>query len=131
MMDDQQAEELYKRFTTLQGEATELKEHFERLQEQLQNIARTREALKTLQQLEGSTEAWISIAPGAYVPGKVDKPQTVLLNIGADIAVEKRPEEVERTLVEHELQLEQLSEHTLTRLREALDKLEAIREEVK
>ncbi len=129
-MEDERAQELYAKFMQLQQQVQELKGHFEMMQHQLQEIEKTRETITTLSELTTSTETWVPIAPGAYVRATLSAPKTVLINVGANIAVEKKPDDVASTLSDHSGVLEELSDAALAELKQSLAELDRIRAEV-
>ena len=129
-MDETKAQELYARFMELQEQVKNLEDHFQGMQEQLRNIEKTRETILELEKLDGEKETWIPIAPGAYSKATVNPVRTILLHIGANIAVEKEPAEVMKTLNDHKAVLEELSEATIKEIQEVLAEVETIKQTV-
>ena len=129
-MDEEKAQQMYGEFLQLQQEAETLNEHFRAMQEQLATIEKTRQTMKDLQTLQKPSESWVSIAPGAYVKAITQPLGPVLLNIGANVAVEKTPEQVLHTLDEHAKVLNELSDAAIKELQATLERIETIKNAV-
>jgi prefoldin alpha subunit len=129
-MNDDEARTLYERFMQLQEQAQALEQHMQNMQEQLRNLEKTKETVTHLQTLTQPTQTWVPMAPGAYVKAQLQPADTILLNVGASIAVEKEPAAVIQTLDEHAKVLHELQEAALQELQEILAEIETIRNQV-
>lgn len=129
-MDDQEAQKLYFEFMEMQQQVENLQRHIQQIQEQIRNIHGTRETIKELQRIEAPTESWMQIAPGAFIQATAKPIETILLNIGANVAVEKTPQQVLDTLKDHENTLDEILQAATTEFHETMDKLDAIRKKV-
>ncbi len=129
-MNDEEAQQLYGAFVELQQQAQTLNEHLEQMQEQRANIEQTRKTITELQTIKEPTQGWIPIAPGAYVKETTEPVKTVLLNIGAGVAVEKEPADVLATLEEHAKVIDELTDAAVAELKETIAKIDEIKTRV-
>jgi prefoldin alpha subunit len=129
-MDEAAAQQLYEKMVALEEKSRALDQHLRGIQDQLQTLAQTRDTIKELQALPTATETWIPIAPGAYVRGTVSPAATVLLAVGAGVAVEKSPEAVMATLQGHEDALTDVADDALGELKEVFAEMDVIKAQV-
>lgn len=129
-MKDEHAQALYAQFVQLQEQAQALEEHMQSMHEQLHNIEKTKETLDELQQLSTPQQSWVPIAPGAYAKAQLQPADTILINVGANVAVEKKPDEVLATLEEHKRVLEELSDAAMQELKQIYADVDKIRKQV-
>ncbi len=129
-MDEGAAQQLYERMVTLEERARELDQHLRSIQDQLNTLAQTRDAIKELQELPKATETWIPIAPGAFVRGTISPASSVLLAVGASVAVEKSPEQVKATLQGHEDALSDVADQALSELKQVFADMDTIKAQV-
>jgi prefoldin alpha subunit len=129
-VNDEEAQKAYFEFMELQQQAENLQQHIQQVQEQIRNIHQTRQTISELQKIEASVESWMHIAPGAFIKATAKPVDTILLNIGAGVAVEKKPEQVLETLLQHEVTLEEILASATKEFQETLTKLESIRKKV-
>lgn len=126
-MNEEDAKKLYERMMELETASHATNEQLQAIHEQLSHLKQTVTVLTELKDLTEPKETWIPIAPGAYIKGTVNPAATVLLSVGAGTAVEKKPEEVLKTLTEHVATLEELADGALTELKEAHTEMESIK----
>jgi prefoldin alpha subunit len=129
-VDEQRSQALYSEFMQLQEQSGALEQHLQGMTEQLRNIAQTKETINQLGELKTPVEAWVPIAPGAFIKATTPPPQHVLLNVGAGVAVEKTPSEVLETLDGHVKVLEELQSAALEELQRIIARIEEIKAEV-
>jgi prefoldin alpha subunit len=127
-IDDATAKKLYERMVELQERSRELDEHLRGVQEQLRALEESRAAIQELERLPQAQETWIPVAPGAYVKGTIAPAASVLLSVGANVAVEKSPAAVLETLTGHEHTLEDIGDKVITELKDVLAELDTLRE---
>lgn len=129
-LNEEEAKKLYERMMELETSSQATNEQLQALHEQLQHLKQTITVITELQTMTEPKETWIPIAPGAYVKGSVNPAATVMLAVGAGTAVEKKPEDVMKTLTEHVATLEELANGALAELKEAHAEMEQIKERV-
>ena len=96
----------------------------------MHTLSQTRDAITQLQKLPEATQTWIPIAPGAFVRGTVSPAATVLLAVGAGVAVEKSPEAIMTTLEGHEEALTSVADQALSELKEVFAEMDTIKSKV-
>lgn len=129
-MKEEAAKELYEEFVQLQTQAEQIQQHFQAIQQQLQAIQQTKQTIAALQDVKEPVESWIAVAPGAYAKATIKPADTMLLNIGANTAVEKKPEDVLSTLDEHQRTLESLGDEALKEFKEIMTAIDKIKHQV-
>ena len=71
----------------------------------LQELAFTKNALEEMKKLPGKKETLVPIGSGMLAPSSMEKPSTVLIDVGAGVMIEKPIEEALKTLNEREKRL--------------------------
>jgi len=71
----------------------------------LQELAFTKNALEEMKKLPGKKETLVPIGSGMLAPSSMEKPSTVLTDVGAGVMIEKPIEEALKTLNEREKRL--------------------------
>lgn len=100
MADNQKIEEKYMQLQLLQQQAEQITEYVEKLQRQHQELDTSIEALTELQKTKVDTEILAPVANGIFLKAELKDNQKLIVNIGADAAVEKTIPEVLKLLEE-------------------------------
>ena len=88
-MNDAEIQEKYQQFQTLQQHIEQLTEQIEFLNQQTQEVTASIEAVQQLGHTALQNEFLAPIASGIFVKGKLKENQSLLVNVGANVAVEK------------------------------------------
>ncbi len=108
MAEEITSEDKYMQLQLLQQQVGQINEYVEQLQGQQQELGASIKALSALQQTRVNTEIFAPIANGIFLKAELKDNQKLLVNVGADITVEKDIPEVIRLLEE---QQEKISEN--------------------
>lgn len=121
MADEKNIQEKYMQFQQLQQHLEQITKHLEMLHQQQQEIEVSIEALKELQDAKLNTEILAPVANGIFFKAELKGRQQLLVNVGADVAVEKAIPEVIELLEE---QKEKIAEN-ITGAESAFQELQA------
>ena len=94
MADEKNIQEKYLQFQQLQQHLEQITQHLEMLHQQQQEIVFSIEALKELQAAKPHTEILAPVANGIFFKAELKGRQKLLVNVGADVTVEKTIPEV-------------------------------------
>ncbi|MEK6939291.1 MAG: prefoldin subunit alpha [Nanoarchaeota archaeon] len=122
MADKQKMEENYRQLQLLQQQVEQITEYVEKLQMQHQELDTSIEALAELQKTTVATEILAPVANGIFLKAELKDNQKLIVNIGADVTVEKtipevlrllkeQKEKITENLIEAESVLKELHEH--------------------
>ncbi len=89
MATEEQIKKRYLQFQMLQQQIQQLSEHLELLSQQNAELELSIEAVQELAEAKLNTELLAPIANGIFVKGGLRDTSRLLVNVGADIAVEK------------------------------------------
>ena len=109
-------------FQLLQQQLQQISEQMEVLQQQHTELETSIEALQELEKTKAGNEFLAPIANGIFVKGELSDTSTLLVNVGADVAVEKsipqvtallerQKQEISERLVEADAVLQELARH--------------------
>ncbi len=119
--DDQRKKKILQ-FQLLQQQLQQISEQMEVLQQQQGELELSIEALQELEKAKPGNEFLAPIANGIFVRGELRDTSTLLVNVGADVAVEKnipavmellekQKQEIGERLVEADAVLQELARH--------------------
>ena len=94
MADEKNIQEKYMQFQQVQEHLEQIIKHLEMLRQQQREIGLSIEALKELQDAKPNTEILAPIANGIFFKAELKDHKKLLVNVGADVAVEKTIPEV-------------------------------------
>lgn len=100
MADETTFEEKYRELQQLQQQAEQITEYVGKLQGQQQELENSIEALTELQKTTVDTEILAPIANGIFLKAKLKDNQRLVVNVGAEVTVEKGIPEVLTLLAE-------------------------------
>ncbi len=95
--------ELQQKYLELQEVSTQLKQlqqQISNLEAQLMEMQKVKETLTDLEKLNSKKDILIPVANGIYTRAELNKNQNVLINIGADLIVEKNFEDAKKIIEE-------------------------------
>lgn len=111
MANEKNSEEKYVQLQQLQQQVEQITDYVEKLQLQQRELDNSLDALTELQKTSMNTEILAPIANGIFLKAELKDNQTLVVNIGADITVEKTLPEVLKLLGEQkEKIIENISE---------------------
>ncbi|MEM3374073.1 MAG: prefoldin subunit alpha [Candidatus Woesearchaeota archaeon] len=108
---EQEKKEKYYELRQLNENIKELHEHIERMEEQITELKANKVILKKFSELKPGKELRVPLASGIYIIAELKDTSKVMINVGSDITVEKKPEEVIEIL---ETQVKELVDYRKT-----------------
>ena len=87
--DEKQMQEKYIEFQMLQQQAEQLGKYMEELDLKLKEFTQTKENLQNLGETQVNTETLVSLAPGIFGKAEIKENKKFIINVGANIMVEK------------------------------------------
>ena len=100
MADETGFEGKYMQLQMIQQQAQQITEYVERLQGQQKELDHTLEALTQLQKITLDTEILAPIANGIFLKAALKDNQKLVVNVGAEVTVEKNIPEILKLLAE-------------------------------
>ncbi len=100
MADEKDIQDKYRQFQQVQEHLEQITQHLDMLHQQQLEIDVSIEALKELQDAKPNTEILAPIANGIFFKAELKDHKKLLVNVGADVAVEKTIPEVIELLEE-------------------------------
>ena len=94
MADEKNIQEKYRQFQLVQEHLEQITKHLEMLHQQQREIGVSIEALKELQDAKLNTEILAPVANGIFFKSELKDHKKLLVNVGAEVAVEKTIPEV-------------------------------------
>ena len=92
--EDDKIQQKYLKFKTLQQRVQEIEEYLEALQQQQQELHNTIRGVKGLSKISPDTEVLAPLSNGIFVKTKLQENSALIVNVGANITVEKSLPEV-------------------------------------
>lgn len=102
MAPEKNSEEMYMQLQLLEQQAEQISAYLEKLRGQLQEIASSVEALQELQKTKVNTEILAPVANGIFLKAELKDNQKLVINVGAEVTVEKTIPEVMALLQEQQ-----------------------------
>lgn len=111
MADEKKAEDQYMQFQQLQQQLEQIADFVERLHQQQQEIETSIEALKELKKTKINSEILAPIANGIFLKAELKDNANLIVNVGAEVTVEKTiPEAIKLLEEQKEKIIEDISE---------------------
>jgi len=107
MAEDQKTEDRYRQLQMIQQQAEQIAEYVQKLQLQLQEIDNSLEALQELKNTAINTEILAPVANGIFLKASLQDNQKLVVNVGAEVTVEKTIPEVINLLQEQKEKITQ------------------------
>lgn len=99
MTDEQRKlQEKYLEFQMLQQQMEQLSKYLEELSGKIEEFILTKDNLNSLGKTSVNTETMLSVAPGIFAKGELKDNQNFVVNVGANIMVEKTIPQIEGLL---------------------------------
>ena len=110
-MSDEKKHELqekYMQFQMLQQQLQQAQKQLKLFEEQLHELAHTKEALDELKGTGVGTELLVPMSSGIFIKAKLDNNEHVNINVGANVAVQKNITEAKKLIEEQETEIRQV-----------------------
>jgi len=108
-MSKEKLQEKYVLYQLLQQNLESLREQLELVERQFMEIKTTEQVFKDFKNGKGNDDVLIPLGSGCYGEGKVTDVKTILVNLGANVMVNKTLESANLFLKEREKELEKAS----------------------
>ncbi len=96
----------HKELQELEAYLQRLNNQLESLQEKSNEIANVKDALEEVKKIESGRETLVTLSNGIFLKGEIKETDKVLVNVGADVVVEKTIEEAKELVEEQEKEIE-------------------------
>src|SRR3989339_1358924 len=106
MEQKEQLKQKYLQFQTLQQQIEQNSQHLELYNQHLNELEISQEALKQLKNIPLNNEILATIAPGIFIKTTLKDNQKLIVNVGADITLEKTIPQVIEMLENQQKELE-------------------------
>ena len=104
-MAEKNVEDKYMQLQSVQQQVEQITEYVERLQQQRQELDLSIEALSGLQKIKSNTEILAPIANGIFLKAELKDNKKLIVNVGAEVTVEKNIPEVIALLEEQKTKI--------------------------
>jgi prefoldin alpha subunit len=122
--------ELYMELRELDGEIKKVNTHVENIDEQLSELQSNKQILSKFIELKSGDDLRVPLVSGVYFKAELKDTKHVMVNVGANVTVEKTPLEVIEIL---EGQVNELTEYRATlvgQMKQLIERIEKIQKEV-
>ena len=127
---EEELQQKYMQFQLLQQQLEQVNQHMEQLTQQAAEIERSIQAIKEISKTEVDNEILAPITNGIFIKAKLLDNEKLIVNVGADITVEKTISEVIKLLEEQKKQLHQQMMEADAFLREMSAEAQIIYQEI-
>lgn len=93
----------------------------------IEEIESTIETLENLEEADPDSEILVPIGAGSYLPAKIEDPDKVLSNLGADLVAERTPGKVTKMIEKRKKDLESSLDEARNRKEELEDRIDELR----
>ncbi len=128
-MPQKQLQEKMLQYQTLEETLKQLNERRELFGNRLMEIDQTKQAI---QEVEKSKEddVFVPLGSSVFLPGKLNKKEKMIVGLGADVALEKDPDEVRKILDERKKILEKGIEDLQNKMIEVVGQIRELEPEI-
>ena len=88
-LNEKELQQKYMEFQVIQQQIEQLQQQLHTLNQQLQQLELTKNNLNELTSVKSGTDSFSQIAPGIFVESTIKNTEKLLVNVGANTAVEK------------------------------------------
>jgi prefoldin alpha subunit len=113
----------YMELQMLGQQAQQLRQHLENIDVQMQELAQTKQSLHELKECKTGSNMLSQVATGMFVRGKLENANNVILNIGAEVGVEKTLKEAQEMIDKQLTEVTEIREHFLTQFNQMRDRM--------
>ena len=122
-------EELYTELKALDEEVKALNSHLERIDEQLSELGSSKRVVNEFSELKKGEELRVLLSSGIYVKAELADTKNLMVNVGANVSVEKTPEEVAKILDSQLVELSGYRESLVGQMKTKIKRIEEIQKE--
>lgn len=101
-LDNNQIQEKYAEFQALQQQLEQFTQHLELLQQHLKEVSQSIQAVEDLEKTKIGSEILAPLANGIFIKAELKDNHKLIVNVGADVTVEKTGAEVIKLLQEQQ-----------------------------
>ncbi|MFH0874903.1 MAG: prefoldin subunit alpha [archaeon] len=123
-------EELYYELKQADKNIKKIQKHIETLDEQFSELETVKEALNEFENTKEGTEIKVPLSSGIYATASITNSSKLLVNVGANVVVEKKPDEILKML---EIQQEEVKSHRaamMVKFHELVHVIEELQEKI-
>ena len=102
MSNEEKIKEKFMEFQMVQKQIEQVNEHLQMLQQRSAELESTKKAIETLGETEVDKEILASVANGIFIKAELKDNKKLVVNVGADVTVEKTVPQVIKLLEEQE-----------------------------
>ncbi|MEM2139010.1 MAG: prefoldin subunit alpha [Candidatus Woesearchaeota archaeon] len=121
----------YYKLRELNENIKELHEHIEKMEEQITELKANKVILKKFSELKPGKEIRVPIASGIYIIAELKDTSKVMVNVGSDVAVEKKPEQVIEILEKQVNELIEYRANLVENIKSMIENAEKLQSELK
>jgi len=89
MTDEKNLQEKYMEFQLVQQQIEQLNKYMEELDSKLQEFSLTKYNIENMDKIKPNTESFVSHAPGIFAEAELKENKKFVINVGANVMVEK------------------------------------------
>ncbi|MEM2131238.1 MAG: prefoldin subunit alpha [Candidatus Woesearchaeota archaeon] len=121
----------YYKLRELNDNIKEIHEHIEKMEEQITELKANKVILKKFSELKPGKEIRVPIASGIYIIAELKDTSKVMVNVGSDVAVEKKPEQVIEILEKQVNELIEYRANLVENIKSMIENAEKLQSELK
>lgn len=122
-------QQLYTELKQLDEEIKKLNAHAENIDEQVSELASNKAVLSKFSELKAGDEMRVPLVSGVYFNCQLKDTKNVLVNVGANVAVEKSPAEVIEIFEGQIKELNEYRENLVGQMKALIKRIEEIQKE--
>ena len=127
-IEKQKKKELYVELKTLDENIKELHVQIEKIEEQISELKTNKAILEKFTELKEGKEIRVPLVSGIYIKAELKDTKKVMVNVGADVTVEKTPEEVSEILANQINELIEYRKNLVMQIKSMIQRAEEIQE---
>ncbi len=124
--DEQKKRELYAELKQLDEEIKSLNAHLETVDEQITDLNSSKAIVNKFRELKKGDELRVPLASGIYIKSRLDDTEKLMVNVGAGVTVEKKPEDVISILDRQAAELSSYREKLVAQMKKIIARIEEI-----
>ncbi|MBU0757995.1 MAG: prefoldin subunit alpha [Nanoarchaeota archaeon] len=121
-------EELISELRELDSQIKHMQKHIEVVDSQLMELESLKLSLSEFADTKEGDEMLVPLAAGIYVKGKLADNKELIVNVGANVSVEKKPEEVKEMLAKQSEEIKKFRASLLMQFQQLVHSVEEIQE---
>jgi prefoldin alpha subunit len=122
-------EELYEELKQLDEQVKNLNAHLEKVDEQIAELTSSKLIIGKFGELKKSDELRVPLTSGIYIKAELTDTKKLMVNVGAGVAVEKTPQQIDEILNSQLKDLGVFRETIVGNMKELIARVEVIQKE--